>query len=297
MPHVALATLCLNEMQWLPSLYEQHKDWPGLTTWVFVESADRKYAEANPSAVSRSGLSTDGTSEFLRDLSRRDDRVQYVPAGFSAHDDPAQGKIESRNRYLQFLDECPLSPQFVFVLDADEFYAKVDQERIMARLGEARSKWTGFLFPQRQVWYPPSLQHGEAHVDPFSFEVVGGFWSIPHCRGWRYVHGMRYSKNHNTPSVGLKSLDEQMIRYDLKAPDEPATIHLGWTAALKDRAAKNRYYERRGESVDRKRKWYTESRAAWETWKPGEVLPAGARVVPYSGPIPEVFQSSLRRPK
>lgn len=291
MPDVALVTLCLNEMQWLPALYEQHRNWPGLHSWVFVESADRVYAEANPDAVTRIGLSTDGTSEFLRDLSRKDDRVHYVPLGFSSHADPAQGKIESRNRYLQLLDEFTSPPQFVFVLDADEFYATVDQERITARLGEAKEHWTAFLFPQRQVWYPPSLQESVPHVDPFAFEVVGGFWSIPHCRGWRYVRGMRYSVNHNTPSAppgGI--LDAKMIRYDLKAPDEPSTIHLGWAAELRRRAAKNRYYERRGESVDRKRSWYTESRAAWETWRPGDSLPRGARVVEYRGPIPEVFQ-------
>ena len=165
----------------------------------------------------------------------------------------------------------------------------------MARLGEARPKWTGFLFPQRQIWYPPSLQESERHVDPFTFEVVGGFWAIPHCRGWRYVHGMRYEKNHNTPSIELKSLDENMIRYDQKAKDEPATIHLGWAAEERRRAAKNRYYETRGESVDRKRKWYTESRAAWETWRPGTPLPAGARVVEYDGPVPECFGTSIYR--
>src|SRR4051794_7463634 len=36
---VLLATLCINEMEWLPRLYEQHKDWPGMAGWVFVEAA------------------------------------------------------------------------------------------------------------------------------------------------------------------------------------------------------------------------------------------------------------------
>ena len=45
---IVLATLLLNEMEWLPKLYEQHKDWPGLCGWVFVEAADRVYANVNP---------------------------------------------------------------------------------------------------------------------------------------------------------------------------------------------------------------------------------------------------------
>ena len=33
---IMLATMCLNEMQWLPFLFKQHKDWPGLVSWTFV---------------------------------------------------------------------------------------------------------------------------------------------------------------------------------------------------------------------------------------------------------------------
>ena len=38
---IALATLALNEMEWLPLLWEQHRAWPGMVRWVFVEAADR----------------------------------------------------------------------------------------------------------------------------------------------------------------------------------------------------------------------------------------------------------------
>ena len=65
---IVLSTLCLNEMEWLDKLYAQHKDWVGLEKWIFVESADRVYAETNPDMVSSSGLSVDGTTEFLREL-------------------------------------------------------------------------------------------------------------------------------------------------------------------------------------------------------------------------------------
>ncbi len=88
---IQLNTLCLNEMEWLPRLYEQHRDWHGMGHWVFVEAADRAYAEANPDMVSKDGLSIDGTSEWLADLAKRDDRVIYIPHGFTGHENPAQG--------------------------------------------------------------------------------------------------------------------------------------------------------------------------------------------------------------
>jgi len=49
---VLIGTICLNEMQWLPMLYEQHRYWPDLEKWVFVEGADRVYQQTNPELVS-----------------------------------------------------------------------------------------------------------------------------------------------------------------------------------------------------------------------------------------------------
>ena len=76
-PTVALCTLCLNEMEWLARLYEQHRNWPGLLKWVFVEAADVVYAKTNPDMVTSFGLSVDGTSDYLRNLSREDSRIVW----------------------------------------------------------------------------------------------------------------------------------------------------------------------------------------------------------------------------
>ncbi len=280
---IVLATLVLNEMQWLPQLYEQHKDWLGLVKWVFVEAADRMYAEVNPGRVSHFGLSVDGTTEFLRELEDRDHLVEYVPHGFSTDPNPAQGKCAARSRYLQCAES--VEPDFIGVLDADEFYAKRDQSLVNATLA-ANPRPTGFVFRHREVWRPPSC----AKLPLFSQEAIDGFWAIPYCRWWRWKPGLRYARNHNTPedADGIGQ-DRALARYD-RVPRAPQMVHLGFASSLASREAKHRYYQARGEGKEDKRGWYVSSRRAWERWRVGMPLPRGARVVPYSGPIPECFR-------
>lgn len=282
---IVLCTLALNEMEWLPRLYEQHKDWPDLAAWVFVESADRQYATANPDLVTDRGLSTDGTSEWLRQTAVLDERVRYVPYGFSEAADPAQGKCASRQQYLTVADEY--APDYLMVLDADEFYTRFDQGAINRWLLN-RPESTGWVFRQRHVWRPPSIRREKL----LRLEVQGGFWDIPHARAWRWSVGLTYARNHNTPQRPDGTLlDHRLDRAD-RVSGSPQCVHFGFASDGRMRLAKNRYYEQRGEgsTADRKRSWYVESRAAFEHWVPGRGLPHGAGVVRYTGPIPEVFQ-------
>lgn len=278
--NIALCTLVLNEMEWLPALWEQHKMWPGMVRWVFVESADRAYAQANPGMVSPEGLSVDGTTDFLAWLERTDKRVKVIRHGFSGNPkSPAQGKCESRNRYLQELEghrvDC-----FV-TLDCDEactFDHQCEINRIMAG-----SRGNAFIFRRREIWRPPSISHQPL----FSQEVVGGFWDIPCCHWWRWMPGLEFKSNHNTPEVRGMSLGKRFERFD-DDPAMPQMVHMGFAASAKNRVAKNRYYEVRGEATDPKRSWYVDSRKAFESWLPGGRLPHGASVKRYEGPVPEV---------
>lgn len=293
---VLLATLCLDEMEWLPRLWEQHRDWPELRRWVFVEATDRSFAEANPGTSSADGLSTDGTTEFLAALAKEDDRVQHVRYGFADHPDPALRKIGPRNRYWEIAAE--VRPEFVVSVDADEFYTREDQGKLLElmRRPDYAPDW-GWTIMRREIWRPPSI----AGEPLFASEVVGGFWAIPCCHWWRWAGGVGHRECHNTPQFrdgrylndALRQLhDRTWVPAVGGATREfvlPQMIHMGFAAGAVTRAAKNRYYEGRGESADRQRRWYTESRLAWETWKPGDALPRGAAVQPYTGPVPEVF--------
>lgn len=283
---VMLATLVLNEMEWLEKLYDQHKDWPGLSKWMFVESADRMYQKANPSLVSPKGLSIDGTTDFLKKLAQDDKRIVHVPYGFSHSSDPAQGKVACRNVYLKEADE--VRPDWIVVLDADEFYTKKDQSEVIRIAEKFRSvqKRFGFRFRQRHIWLPPSVQPPfDQEVKPetlFGQEVLGAYWAIPHTRVWRHYVGMRYRNNHNSPEgFFIKALENQ--------PGMPQCVHMGFASSLRFRKAKHSYYVARGEGKRDKRQMYVDCRAAYETWRPGLQLPHGARVVSYDGPLPESF--------
>jgi hypothetical protein len=280
---LALCTLVLNEMEWLPKLYEQHKNWPGVEKWVFVESADRVYAETNPDMVSPEGLSVDGTTEYLSQLASIDNRVTHIKHGFCSATDKAQSKCEARNRYLNAITDMDFHPNYFIVLDADEFYPFECQTDINYLL--PKTLGNGFAFKHREIWYPQYLQDRQAPL--FDYEVSGGFWDIPYCRVWRWYRGMHYG-NHNTPSIGRTALDLRLNR--MTQSGLPYMVHMGFASQLKTRAAKNRYYEARGEAVDKKRSWYCDSRRCFETWEPKMELPQGAHISFYTGLVPECFQ-------
>lgn len=283
---ICLCTLVLNEMQWLPKLYKQHKGWKGLVEWVFVESADKVYAQTNPKLVSSEGLSVDGTTEWLEELAKTDERIVHVKHGICSATDRTQGKCEARNQYLIEMES--VEPDYFIVVDADEFYPHVMQTKINEILEKpGRDRMWGACFKHREIWHPPFYQKLD-YLPLCTYEVVGGFWSIPYCRVWKWFPGLNY-RNHNTPSLNAgASLDRYMKRFDLE-PEAPYFVHTGFASKLETRAAKNRYYEERGEKVDRQRFWYCESRKAFETWTPETVLPKHAKVIPYTGLIPECF--------
>lgn len=282
-PRIALATLALNEIEWLEALWRQHKDWPGLIpgAWAFVEAADVAYADANPDAVSPDGLSVDGTTEWLEGQ----DGILYEPMGFVG-DGSAQGKCAARARYLEMLE--PVAPDWVIVLDADEFVTHEDQRRIvehlehMAQHGRAKQAIT---YRQRHVWRPASIA-GEPLM---GLEVVGGYWKVPHTRIWPWSPGITYKQNHNWPELPTgEFLNRRALR--LEGPGQPECVHMGFAASLQDRQRKSLYYQNRGEGARDGRSMYVECRAAWEDWKPGDDLPHGARVIAYeNGPVPECF--------
>lgn len=274
---IMLATLVLNEMEWLPKLVKQHLDWPGLCCWAFVEAADRRYAEANPGLATGDGLSTDGTTDYLRTLGspafRHDKTIKIIHHGWADHADPAQAKCQARNRYLELADE--VKPDAIVVLDADEFWTWDGQRRLNDLLDGRRD--AGLMLPTRHIWRPYAMPASEL----FRWEVQGGYWSVPHARVWRWRPGLRHTDNHNVPhGVRVK----RMLQ-----PGMPETIHLGFASANASRAAKRRYYGARGEGVSDRRGMYQDCRLAYENWSFKDKLPHGAEVVPYVGNIPEAF--------
>lgn len=288
---ILLATLCLNEEEFLWDSFNQHIGWPGLVGWCFVESACYSYSEANPDAVTARGLSVDGTTEHLRRLANGDPRVRHISHGW-AIGTPAQEKCESRNRYLEFADK--IKPDAIIVIDADEFYTRADQQRINEVVA-SMPHISSFCFRQRHLWRPPSIA---ASTSRTANEVHGGYWQEKHIRVWRWREGMRYGANHNTPQDHNGTLWTQHTFWAESANQDirwPQCVHFGFARDGEHRKRTNRYYQARGEGREPhgqfNRQAYVDCRAAWETWKPGDELPHGAKLIPYDGPIPEVFSA------
>lgn len=284
---VLLGTIVLNEIEHLPNLYEQHKDWPDVERWVFVEGADRAYAAASPEMASAEGLSVDGTTEYLRQLAERDDRVVHVRHGWCGNEMSSQGKTELRQQYLDVAEG--VRPEFVMVLDADEFYTHEHQRLVNQMVRKCIPPgWTCVRFRQRNIWHPPSLA---GRCGLFEYEAVRAYWSVPHCRAWMWYAGMRYRKNHNWPQdANGNLLHRRMVKFEHSG--HPQCVHLGFASTLRARHAKHRYYVQRGEGRRDKRQKYVDCRRAFEQWQPGDGLPHGGRVIPYKGPIPEVFHEA-----
>lgn len=283
-PRIMLCTIALNEIEWLDLLYRQHKDWPGLVNWCFVESADRVYAETNPDMVVAGGLSIDGTSNLLRNMADLDRRVTYVPFGLTTDPRPEQGKCQARQQYLNIAEQ--VKPDWLVVVDSDEFYTYDAQAEINRLIQQLSPTITGAMFKQRHIWKPAT-----SPLSLFQEEVIGGYWQVPHLRVWRWQPGMSYKQNHNWPEDRHGNLlNRQVIRFN-RLPNTPECIHLGYASSLKSRTAKHDYYRQRGEggTSDRKRSYYLDCRNAWEQYQPGDQLPHGAQVIPYNEPIPEVF--------
>lgn len=278
---VMLATLALNEMEWLPRLVRQHINWPGIVNWTFVESADALYAAANPHMVDKRGLSVDGTTDFLFDFAQMDSRFTYRPQGLVEHSDPAQSKCVSRNVYLDMAER--VRPDWIVALDADEFVSEADQETINNILTSLTSH-DCLLIRQCHAWRPQSI----ADRPLLELEAVGAYFSVPHIRIWKWWPGMMYTTNHNHPHTKLGNSLAKRCR-KVFGPQAPEIVHTGFASSLQSRVAKTNYYGARGEGPNDGRQMYMDVRRAWEAWMPGDPLPHGAEVVPYAGPKPEAL--------
>lgn len=278
---IVLASIVLNEAEFIPRSLEQHLDWPGLVQWVFVEGATRIYGARNPDAVTPGGLSTDATGDLLLQASRVSELITYVPFGWA--DGPeGQQKRTLRNAYCEIADR--FDADLLIVVDGDEFYSKADQAKIAQHVLR-NPDFDAWIYPQRHLWRPPSI----AEQDPMAFEVTGGYWAIPHTRVWRLVKGARYEENHNHLTYPGKQAKQNRVWRPKNG--DPECIHLGFARDGEHRARTNAYYVARGEGSEDgfNRQWYVDCRSAWETWTPEDGLPHGAEVVPYEGPVPEVL--------
>ena len=281
---VVLATIALNEAEFVERQLAQHLDWPGLVGWVWVEGAAEHYGRAHPNAVTAEGLSVDCTTSMLIRAAGEDGRIRYVSHGWARGAEAAMGaqKAELRNAYCRVADG--LDADVLIVVDADEFYAREDQERILDIMAEAGEDYDAFMFKQRHMWRPPALLGDESQL-----EVVGGYWDVPHVRVWWYERGARYQNHNHLALPGRRYNPQRLYR---GRPGDPECVHLGFARDPRHRLRTNAYYVARGEGREQgfNRSSYVTCRGAWATWLPGQTLPQGAQTLPYEAALPEVLR-------
>ena len=179
-----------------------------------------------------------------------------------------------------------VKPDYVLTLDADEFYTHKHQQHLDDKMMQEDIA-DGLPTRYRNIWRPECINSQPL----FQYEIVGKFWSIVVCKLWKWFPGLRYKDNHNAPFHNRRYSNKNLDFSYLRRAGAPEFIHMGFACESKYRLAKNRYYIERGEKDEKNRRQprKIESRALFETWKPGDTLPPENEVVEYTGPIPECF--------
>ena len=130
------------------------------------------------------------------------------------------------------------------------------------------------------------------------------------CKIFKWYPTLGYPGNHNAPhhdgvcsnkhmdftyhphARNRKTADQQAGLYNALPNDAVQFIHMGFASIAQFRLAKNKYYAERGETETRPR--HVNMRDYFRHWVPGDPRPGphgnDNLIMPYSGPIPEVFK-------
>lgn len=184
---ILLCTLCLNEADILERHIQHHLKWPDRVGHIYVEGSDPLYDRKNDD-----GLSIDDTTSILKNHFN----VEHIPVGIfdpSLHDRPIpsdQYKAIGRDVYLRAAEKY--DPDWIIVVDADEFYPQKSMDNIVSFLSVVSNDITSITVPQIHLWRPPVISYR-----PVRFAVTGRYWSVPHVRIFRYRPEMTYIASHD----------------------------------------------------------------------------------------------------
>lgn len=269
--NITIGMIVLNEEEFIEKNLKQHYNWDGADVHqiIIVEGAVKLFPKRN---ITDEGLSTDRTAEIIRSFPDPDKKIEFIQGYW-------EDKSHQRNQYAQRVRD---DTDYLLVIDADEFYPKVMQWKI-SQLIQQNQSIHSFLIRQRHIWKPPSLSDS----DLFKYEVIGGYWSVPHLRLYKWKGDSRYYENHNElvypDGHNLHVRDSGFYECGL----DIYLVHMGFARGEKFCRDKQDYYYNRGEKITRP--MYSDCREAWFTWKKGDALPHGANVISYDGIVPEVF--------
>jgi glycosyltransferase involved in cell wall biosynthesis len=262
-PKVSVGVIAVNEEEYLSYCLKGIYGWDHCHEIIVVEGAVEKYPSKN---VTSEGHSTDKTIEIIQNFRDPEGKIKLV-----TQNKKWQDKMYQRNQYA-----TRISGDWLFVVDADEFYTEEDLEQLAKEMSIPNVDLLSFSRPEGIIhfWYGLDRQ------------VRGGYWDVPHQRIYRYVPGLKYTDNHNHPYMGNIRTDH--ITGAKRKTSRITCYHTGFCKKRKNMRDKQDFYYNRGEKQSRS--MYSDCREAWFDWVPGKELPHKAQVLPYKGPIPEVLK-------
>jgi glycosyltransferase involved in cell wall biosynthesis len=265
--NISVGMIVLNEEEFIEKNLKQHYQWSGLNVHqiIIVEGAVKLFPTRN---ITSDGLSTDKTAQIIQDFPDPENKITFVQGYW-------QDKSHQRNEYAKRILD---TTDYLLVIDADEFYSKTQQKNILYFLENNRCGWHSILFPQIHLW------------KSFNKQVVGGYWAVPHLRLYKWQPNFHYEQNHNE-IIGLDGHNYNVRDSGFIDTNEIHCIHFGFARSEKFVRDKQDFYYNRGEKTTRP--MYSDCREIWFNWKPGDLLPHDAKVIPYKGEIPEVFEDEI----
>lgn len=161
----------INEINYLPFSISAIYDY--VDKIVIVEGCDiymKKWILED--RLTKEGLSTDGTTEFIRSLG---DKVHHIPLGFVEGDE-----LIFWNTLVQ---NCGID-DYCWMIDADEIYKRPDAQQLVEWMKE--DKYWAIEFPMINFWHD------------FYHTINGGDWNPVHGRIFKILEeGMHFSDYSN----------------------------------------------------------------------------------------------------
>ncbi|MDZ4065205.1 MAG: DUF268 domain-containing protein [Coriobacteriia bacterium] len=225
--------------------------------------------------VTPDGHSTDRTLEILADFPDPESKIRLIQK-----DGPWRDKTEMCNAYVPYIDA-----DYIWQLDADEFYHRGDMERLRDYLA-AHPETTAVNFFTNHFW--GDWDHITCAEDPATVE---GFWGnqMAWPRVFRHEPGSRW-KNHAPP----KYLSGTGV-------DQGARCLLGGHGTLEMGIRFYHYgYVDRGQVAYKSAyhaAWVTRKLTDWDNWQLDhsiEVVAEGTYTCPFVGEHPEAVLERVR---
>ena len=137
-PKITVGIIALNEEEYIE--YSLKNIYDTADEIIIVEGSTKLWREANPDTVKSDGSSIDKTAEIIKNFPDPENKITLIQGKW-------EDKLEMRNQYMQ-----KAKGDYIWLVDADEFYKKEDQKKLRKFLIEnpdvEEVRW-----PFRNFWH------------------------------------------------------------------------------------------------------------------------------------------------